>query len=165
MYKRTYVSLRKLYRIDFFHLECCLGRRLLSTLSGWTWTGWALTRTSSRKWRLAVGLNHLPYLVSISVSMAVIIDFSTNFMKALGLNQAYMVLKLRNNYYIVLMCSFGSIKGIYYSSKQNFYMFFLYLDNTDYFRLILKTIRILKTIFRKTNFCGFLLIYLRIFWI
>ena len=38
-------------------------------------------------------------------------DFSTNYMKALGLNQAYMLLKLRNNYYIVLICSFGSITG------------------------------------------------------
>jgi len=33
------------------------------------------------------GLNHLPYLLSVSVSMAVIKDF----MKALGLNQAYMI--------------------------------------------------------------------------
>ena len=36
------------------------------------------------------GLNHLAYLLSISVSMAVIKDFSTNHMKALGPNQAYM---------------------------------------------------------------------------
>ena len=36
------------------------------------------------------GLNHLPYLPSTSVSMAVIKDFSTNYIKALGLNQAYM---------------------------------------------------------------------------
>ena len=43
--------------------------------------------------------------------MAVINDFSTNYMKALGLNQAYILLKLRNNYYIVLICSFGSITG------------------------------------------------------
>ena len=35
------------------------------------------------------GLNHLPYLLSISVSMAVIKDFSTNYIEALGLNQAY----------------------------------------------------------------------------
>ena len=56
--------------------------------------------------------NHLPYLLSILVSaMAVIKDFSTNYMKALGLNQAYMLLKLRNNYYIVLICSFGSNTG------------------------------------------------------
>ena len=54
-------------------------------------------------------LNHLPYLLSISVSMAVINDFSTNYMKVLGLNKAYMLLKLRNNNYIVLICSFGSI--------------------------------------------------------
>jgi hypothetical protein len=33
-------------------------------------------------------LNHLPYLLSISASMAVIKDFSTNYVKALGLNQA-----------------------------------------------------------------------------
>ena len=56
------------------------------------------------------GLNHLPYLLSISVSMAVIKDFSTNYMKALGLNQAYMLLRLRN-YYLVLICLFGSITG------------------------------------------------------
>ena len=31
--------------------------------------------------------------------MAVITDFSTNNMKALGLNQAYMLFKLRSNYY------------------------------------------------------------------
>ena len=53
------------------------------------------------------GLNHLPYyLLSISVSMAVIKDFSKNYMKALGLNQEYILLKLCNNYYIVLICSF-----------------------------------------------------------
>ena len=64
------------------------------------------------------GLNHLPYLVSI-VSMAVIKDCSTNYIKAIGLNQAYtMLLKLRNNYNIALICSFGSIPGIYYSYKQ-----------------------------------------------
>ena len=57
------------------------------------------------------GLNHLPYLLSVSVSMAVIKDFLTNYMKALGLNQAYILFKLRNNYYIVLICSFGSITG------------------------------------------------------
>ena len=32
--------------------------------------------------------------------MAVIKDFLTNNMKALGLNQAYMLLKLHKNYYI-----------------------------------------------------------------
>ena len=45
------------------------------------------------------GLNHLPYLLSISVSMAVIKDFSTNDMKPLGLNQSYMLWKLRNSYF------------------------------------------------------------------
>ena len=35
------------------------------------------------------GLNHLPYLLSTSVSLAVIKDFSTIYMTALGLNQAY----------------------------------------------------------------------------
>ena len=41
---------------------------------------------------LAGGLNHLPFLLilSISVSMAVIKEFMTNYMKALGLNRAYM---------------------------------------------------------------------------
>ena len=72
------------------------------------------------------GLNNLPYLQSISVSMAVIKDFSTNYMNSLGLNQAYVLLKLRNNYHIVLICSFGSITGkILHSYKQKVYMFFL----------------------------------------
>ena len=57
------------------------------------------------------GLNHLSYLLSISVSMTVITDFLTNYMKALGLNQAYMLLKLRNYYNTVLICPFGSITG------------------------------------------------------
>jgi len=52
------------------------------------------------------GLNHLPYLLSTSVSLAVIKDFLTNYMTALGLNQAYTSLKLRNKYDIVLICSF-----------------------------------------------------------
>ena len=56
-----------------------------------------------------VGL--IMYLLSISGSMAVIKDFLTNYMKALGLNQAYMLLKLCNNYYKVLLCSIGSITG------------------------------------------------------
>ena len=60
------------------------------------------TVLSSRLRPIAGGLNHLPYLLSILVSMAVIKDFSTNYMKALGLNQAYM-LKLRIKYYIVLI--------------------------------------------------------------
>ena len=60
---------------------------------------------------LAGGLNHLPYLPSNSVSLAVIKDFSTNYMTALGMNQAYTSLKLRNKYNIVLICSFRSITG------------------------------------------------------
>ena len=72
----------------------------------------------------ARGLNHLPYL-SISVSMAVIKDFLTNYMKALGLNQAYILFKLRNNYYIVLICSFGSITGnILQLLTKSLYVFF-----------------------------------------
>ena len=45
----------------------------------------------------------LPYLLSISASIAVVKDFSTNHNKALGLKQAYMYIykKLRNNYCIV----------------------------------------------------------------
>ena len=35
------------------------------------------------------GLNHLPYLLSTSVSLAVIKDFSTKYMTDFGLNQAY----------------------------------------------------------------------------
>ena len=62
---------------------------------------------------IAGGLNHLPYLLSISVSLAVIKDFSTNYMKALGLNQAYILLKLRKTIiiHIVSICSFGSVAG------------------------------------------------------
>ena len=40
-------------------------------------------------------------------------------MKALVLNQAYMLLKLRNNYYIVLICAFGSIPGNILQKKTN----------------------------------------------
>ena len=40
---------------------------------------------------LSGGLNLLPYLLSTSVSLAVIKDFSTNYMLALGLNQAYTI--------------------------------------------------------------------------
>ena len=66
----------------------------------------------SYSWITSSGeLNHLPYLLSNSVSMAVIKDFSTNYMMALGLKQAYMLFKLHNKYCIVLICSFGSIKG------------------------------------------------------
>ena len=52
-----------------------------------------------------------------------------------------------------------------YSYKQKFNMFFLYLDNTDDVRLILKTIWIVdnKTILKITKFCRFLLIFLMIF--
>ena len=85
------------------------------------------------------GVESFTDLLSISVYMAVIKDFSTNYIKALGLNQAYMFLKLLNNYYKVLKCSFGftySGKYIYYSYKQKVYTFFLNLD----FRMILKTI-------------------------
>jgi len=57
------------------------------------------------------GLNHLPYLLSTSVSLAVIKDFSTNYMTALGLTQAYTSLKLCNKYNIVSICSFRSITG------------------------------------------------------
>ena len=60
---------------------------------------------------LAGGLNHLPYLISTSVSLAVIKDFSTNYLTAFGLNQAYTSLKLRNKYNIVLIYSFRSITG------------------------------------------------------
>ena len=38
---------------------------------------------------LSGGLNHLPYLLSTSVSLAVIKYFLTNYMTALVLNQAY----------------------------------------------------------------------------
>ena len=42
-------------------------------------------------------LNHLPYLLSTSVSQAVIIDFSTNYMTALGLTLFAVV----NDFFIV----------------------------------------------------------------
>ena len=57
------------------------------------------------------GLNHLPYLLSFFVSLAAIKDFSTNYMAALGLKQAYTSLKLRYKYNVVLICSFRSITG------------------------------------------------------
>ena len=60
--------------------------------------------------------------------MAVINDFSTNYMKALGLNQAYILLKLRNNYYIVLICSFGSITGnIHITALDNNFIRFFFI--------------------------------------
>ena len=55
---------------------------------------------------LAGGLNHLPYLLSTSVSLAVIKDFSTNHKTALGLIQAYTSLKLRNKYNCVNMFTY-----------------------------------------------------------
>ena len=58
----------------------------------------------TNKIKLFRELNHLPYLLSNSVSLAVIKDFSTNYMMALGLNQAYMLLKLCMN--IMSICSF-----------------------------------------------------------
>ena len=75
------------------------------------------------------GLNHLPYLLSISVSMAVIKDFSTNYMKALGLNQAYMLLKLRNIHYIVLIYSIGSTTGniLQLINKRFLHIFFIWI--------------------------------------
>ena len=45
--------------------------------------------------------------------------FSTNYMKALGLTQAYMLLKLSKNYYIVFICSLGSIMGNILQLKIN----------------------------------------------
>ena len=65
---------------------------------------------------IAGGLNHLSYLLSISVTMAVIKDFSAIYMEALGLNQAYMLLKLRNKYDIVLICSFQFDNGKYFTA-------------------------------------------------
>ena len=50
----------------------------------------------------------------------------------------------------------------YYCYKQKVSTFFLYLDNTDDFRLIQKTKWILKTIL-KITFCGFSLIFLIFF--
>ena len=59
--------------------------------------------------------------------MAVIKDFLTNYMKAIGLNQAYMLLKLHNNYYIMLICSFGSITGnILQLQTKSLYVFSLF---------------------------------------
>ena len=55
------------------------------------------------------GVYHI-YILSISLSMAKK-DCSIYSMKALGPNQAYMLLKLRNNYYIGLIFAFGSITG------------------------------------------------------
>ena len=57
--------------------------------------------------------------------MAVIKDFSTIFMKALGLNQAYMLLKLCNNYYFVVICSFGT--GNIVINKKLICFFFIWI--------------------------------------
>ena len=73
--------------------------------------------------------------------MAVIKDSSTNYMKALGLNQAYMLIKLRKYYYIVLLCLIGLITGnIHITAIKKVYTFFLYLDKPNDFRLVLKMI-------------------------
>ena len=48
----------------------------------------AYFRTKTIRWPTAGGLNHLPYLLSAAVSLSVIKDFSTNYITALGLNQA-----------------------------------------------------------------------------
>ena len=45
--------------------------------------------------------------------------FSTNYMTALGLNQAYTSLKLCNKYNKVLICSFRSITGNMYITAIN----------------------------------------------
>ena len=53
--------------------------------------------------------------------------FLTNYLKSLGLNQAYVLLQLRNSYYIELICSFGSTE-IYYSYKKKFiHLFFIWI--------------------------------------
>ena len=75
-------------------------------------------------------------------------------MKALGLNQSYMLLKLRNNYYIVLICSFASIHEDNITAINKKCIVSLYLNNTDDFGLIMKTIWILKSM-KITTFCRF----------
>ena len=94
----------------------------------------------------AGGLNHLPYL-SISVSMAVIKDFLTNYMKALGLNHAYNAVKII--IYSVNMFNWIDNGKYITAINKKFIRFFLYLDTTDDFWLIL------KTILKITTFCGF----------
>ena len=54
------------------------------------------------------GLNHLPYLLSISVSMAVKKDLSTGYKKALGPNQAYEVVKIMYQLVYICICSVGN---------------------------------------------------------
>ena len=73
------------------------------------------------------GLNPLPYLLPTSVSQAVIKDFSTNYMTALGLNQACTSIKLLNtySYNIVLICSFRSITGNITDINKNLIRFSL----------------------------------------
>ena len=75
------------------------------------------------------------FTISTSVSKAVLKDFPTNYMKALGLS--YILIKLRNNYYtytsinmFICINSGKYIKAI----NKTFIRFFLYLDNTDDFR-------------------------------
>ena len=60
--------------------------------------------------------------------MAVIKDFSTNYLKALGLNQAYMLLKLCNNYYMYSVNMFNWIDNGKYGTAINkkFINFFLF---------------------------------------
>ena len=62
-------------------------------------------------------------ILLISVSMAVIKDLLTNYMKDL-IYQAYMLLKLCNNYFIVLI--WIDNQEIHYSFKQKVF-FFIYI--------------------------------------
>ena len=64
--------------------------------------GWGENREPLKKKYFVFLIKHIPYLLSNSVSKAVIKDLSANYIKAVGLNQAHILLKLRNNYYIVL---------------------------------------------------------------
>ena len=74
-------------------------------------------------------------------TMVVIKDLLKNYIKALGPNQAYTSLKLCNNYYSVNMFIWiDSGKYITAIYTKRFICFFLYLDNTDGFQLILKMI-------------------------
>ena len=92
--------------------------------------------------------------------------FSTNYMTAIGLNQAYTSLKLRKKYNIVLICSFRSITGIYITAINKKLISFISSSITRMiFDWYWKTKWILKKILKITTFFGFSLIYLMIFWI
>ena len=84
-----------------------------------------------------------------------------------GLNQAYMLVKLRNTYHIVSICSFGSITGNKYITaiSTKFISFFFIWITPMIFDWYWKQYGYWKPFWKITSFCRFSLIHLIIYWI